>query len=69
MMVQKKNDEALREKVGTALAYRLARLGGATTVPPDMRTLSLSNPHSFTNITFMNTTRGISMEPPLLTAS
>ena len=36
MKVQK-YDEALREKVGSALALalRLARLGGGTTVPPD----------------------------------
>ena len=36
MRVQK-NDESLREKVGSALALRLARLGGGTTVPPDKR--------------------------------
>lgn len=37
MKVQK-YDEALREKVGSALALalRLARLGGGTTVPPDL---------------------------------
>ena len=34
MRVQK-NDESLREKVGSALALRLARLGGDTSVPPD----------------------------------
>ena len=34
MRVQK-NDETFREKVGSALALRLTRLGGGTPVPPD----------------------------------
>lgn len=40
MKVQK-YDEALREKVGSALALalRLARLGGGTTVPPDVHNI------------------------------
>ena len=44
MKVQK-YDEALREKVGSALALalRLARLGGGTTVPPDI-TISAARP-------------------------
>lgn len=36
VMRLQKNDEAHREKVGSALVFRLARLCWGTTVPPDV---------------------------------